>query len=186
MPLVLHGSANLGNSRPEVSRRGEPIGGIFAQTFDYVAKTGRQDLIFQYRHNAPNNRRIDPSPNNIIDLFILTRQYEEDYSNWVSDVTGTVDEPAAPTSEELRIEFNDLNNSKMVSDTLIFISDAIKPLFGAEATTELQATFKVVKNPNLNISDSQVKSDLIAAINDYFNINNWDFGETFYFTELST
>ena len=44
----------------------------------------------------------------------------------------------------------------------------------------------VVKNPNLNISDSQVKSDLIAAINDYFNINNWDFGETFYFTELST
>jgi len=157
-----------------------------AQTFDYVAKTGRQDLIFQYRHNAPNNRRIDPSPNNIIDLFILTRQYEEDYSNWVSDVTGTVDEPAAPTSEELRIEFNDLNNSKMVSDTLIFNSAAFKPLFGAEATTELQATFKVVKNPNLNISDSQVKSDLIAAINDYFNINNWDFGETFYFTELST
>lgn len=156
------------------------------QTTDYIAKVGRQDLIFQYTHNAPNNRRIDPSPNNIIDLFILTRQYEEDYSNWVQDVTGTVDEPARPTSEELRIEFNDLINFKMVSDTLIFNSAKFKPLFGAEAATELQATFKVVKNPNLNISDSQVKSDLIAAINTYFDINNWDFGESFYFTELST
>jgi len=27
---------------------------------------------------------------------------------------------------------------------------------------------------------------LISAINRYFSINNWDFGETFYFTELST
>jgi hypothetical protein len=30
-----------------------------------------------------------------------------------------------------------------------------------------------------------VKSKVIAAINDYFDINNWDFGESFYFSELS-
>jgi hypothetical protein len=26
---------------------------------------------------------------------------------------------------------------------------------------------------------------VIAAINTYFDLNNWDFGETFYFSELS-
>jgi hypothetical protein len=58
-------------------------------------------------------------------------------------------------------------------------------LFGAKANSNLQATFKVVKNPNVNISDNDVKSQVIAAINNYFDINNWDFGETFYFSELS-
>jgi len=156
-----------------------------AQSFDYVAKVGRQELYFQYTHNSPNNRRIDPSPNNIIDLFILTRQYEQDYKNWVSDITDTVEEPSQPTSEELRIEFIDLNDSKMLSDTLIFNSAEFKPLFGIEAASELQAIFKVVKNTTVDISDSQVKSRLIAAINTYFDINNWDFGETFFFSELS-
>ena len=157
-----------------------------AQSTSYVAKVGRQDIKFQYRHNSPNDRRIDPSPNNIIDLFILTRQYEQDYKNWISDVTNTISEPARPTSDELRIEFSSLNNTKMLSDSLIFNSAKFKPLFGAEAVTELQATFKVVKNPNVNTSDSKVKSKLISALNRYFDINNWDFGETFYFTELST
>ena len=161
-------------------------GRSIAESADYEAKVGRQGIYFQYTHNSPNNRRIDPSPNNIIDLFILTRQYESDYKNWVSDITNTVAEPAQPTSEELRIEFNALNESKMLSDTLIFNSAKFKPLFGIEAASELQAIFKVVKNASIDISDSQVKSKLIAAINTYFDINNWDFGETFYFTELSS
>jgi len=135
-------------------------GRSIAETTNYIAKVGRQDLMFQYRHNSPNNRRIDPSPNNIIDLFILTRQYEEDFTNWISDVTGTVEEPAKPTSEELRIEFNSLNDSKMLSDTLIFNSAKFKPLFGQEAETELQATFKVVKSANVSTSDSRIKSKI--------------------------
>jgi hypothetical protein len=60
-----------------------------------------------------------------------------------------------------------------------------KPLFGSKAAAALRATFKVIKNPNLTISDNEVKSQVIAAVNAYFDINNWDFGETFYFSELS-
>jgi len=60
-----------------------------------------------------------------------------------------------------------------------------KPLFGSKADASLRATFKVIKNPNSNISDNEVKSQVVAAINTYFDINNWDFGETFYFSELS-
>ena len=44
------------------------------EVFGYTAKVGRQDIYFQYRHNSPNYRRIDPSPNNIIDLYVLTKQ----------------------------------------------------------------------------------------------------------------
>ena len=58
-------------------------------------------------------------------------------------------------------------------------------MFGAKADTELQATFKIVKNTELGLSDSEIKSQVIEVINSYFNVNNWDFGDTFYFSELS-
>ena len=158
---------------------------ILNQVFDYTAKTGRQDLYFQYRHNSPNYRRIDPSPNNIIDLYLLTKQYAIDYTLWIRDSSGRIAEPVPPSAETLRLEFNELEKYKSISDTIIYNSARFKPIFGAKAQPNLQATFKVVKNPNIVISDNDVKSSVIAAINAYFDVSNWDFGETFYFSELS-
>lgn len=155
------------------------------EVFDYTAKVGRQDLYFQYRHNSPNYRRIDPSPNNIIDLYILTKQYADDYVAWIRDTSNTVQQPLATTGEELRLEFNSLENYKSVSDTIIYNSAKFKPIFGAKSAPSLQATFKVVKNPNVVISDNEIKTSVIAAINDYFDVGNWEFGESFYFSELS-
>jgi hypothetical protein len=152
----------------------------------YTAKIGRQDLYFQYRHNSPNYRRIDPSPNNIIDLYILKKQYATDYLAWIQDTSGKVKEPSTPTSEELSTEFSNLEKYKSISDTLIYNPVKFKPIFGAKAESSLRATFKVIKNPNVVVSDSDVKTSVIAAINNYFNLANWDFGETFYFSELST
>ena len=31
-----------------------------------------------------------------------------------------------------------------------------------------------------------IKTNIISAINQYFALENWDFGETFYFSELSS
>jgi hypothetical protein len=152
---------------------------------DYTAKVGRQDLYFQYRHNSPNYRRIDPSPNNIIDLYLLTKQYSTDYLAWIRDSSNTVEEPVTPTGEELSLEFNTLEKYKSISDTLIYNPAKFKPIFGAKASTSLQATFKVVKNPSVVVSDNDIKTSVIAAINSYFDVANWDFGETFYFSELS-
>jgi len=151
----------------------------------YTARFGRQSLYFQYRHNSPNNRRIDPSPNNIIDLYIMTQQYAIDYVAWAQDITGTIVEPTAPTSEELETNYSALDNYKAISDTIIYNPAAFKPLFGSKADPTLQATFKVVKNPNVVVSDNDIKTSVIAAINQYFDIANWDFGETFYFSELA-
>ena len=153
---------------------------------DYLARTGRQDLYFQYRHNAPSNRRIDPSPNNLIDLYILTKEYETLYTTWALDKTGRVPEPTRPNSETLRLDYATLENFKSISDAIIYNSAKFKPLFGSKARPELQATFKVIKNPNISLSDSEIRSQVLASIDNYFQTTNWDFGETFYFTELAT
>ena len=51
--------------------------------------------------------------------------------------------------------------------------------------TSLQATFKVVTNPDVVTNNNDIKSRVIEAINIYFNLDNWEFGESFYFSELS-
>lgn len=151
----------------------------------YLVQYGRQNLYFQYRHAAPSNRRIDPSPNNIVDLYVLTKQYASDYRAWITDATGRVNEPLIPTTEELQLAYSDLENYKTISDTLIYQSARFKPLFGDKADPQLRATFKVVKNSNIVISDNDIKASVISAINRYFEISNWDFGESFFFSELS-
>jgi hypothetical protein len=115
----------------------------------------------------------------------LTKEYSDQYFSYIQDTSNKVSEPSAPTNEELKTNFGSIENFKSISDSIIYNTATFKPLFGAKANSNLQATFKVVKNPNVNISDNDVKSQVIAAINNYFDINNWDFGETFYFSELS-
>ena len=157
---------------------------------DYISRVGRQKLYFQYRHNSPNDRRIDPSPNNIMDLFILTKQYSEDYLAYIRDTSNTLTEPQVPYSDDLKIAYGSgstsLENYKALSDTIVYNSGSFKPVFGTKAPLALRAMFKVVKNPNVVISDNDVKTSVISAINTFFDTNNWDFGETFYFSELST
>ena len=157
----------------------------YIEVYDYIAKQGRGDLYFQYRHNSPGYRRIDPSPNNIVDLFMLPRSYATDYQNWIRDVTNMIVEPVPPTTEQLKLEYSELENYKAISDTIIFNSAKFKPLFGSKASASLQATFKIVKNTAINVSDNDIKSSVVNAINTYFSIENWDFGESFYFSELS-
>lgn len=151
----------------------------------YIAKLGRQDLAFQYRHNSPSSRRIDPSSTNISDIYLLTASYEKDYRNWIQDTSNTAVKPAEPTVQELSTEFSSLNDVKSISDTIVFNSAKFKLLFGTKAPSNLQATFKVIKNSSINISDNDIKTSVIDAINEYFDITNWEFGETFYFSELS-
>lgn len=163
----------------------ESLGTSIVETTDYIARLGRQDLQFQYKHNAPNNRRIDPSPNNLIDFYILTKTYSNEYFAYITDTSGRVVEPVAPTIDELKTEFGSIEAFKTISDSIIYNPAVFKPLFGSKAPAALRATFKVIKNPNVNVSDNEIKSQVVAAINTYFDINNWDFGETFYFSELS-
>ena len=92
-----------------------------------------------------------------------------------------------PSSDSLFTNFNGaLAPIKSISDTIIYHPVKYKVLFGSNADSSLQATFKVVKNPDQVTNDADIKSRVIDAINLFFALDNWEFGDTFYFTELST
>ncbi len=151
----------------------------------YRAHVGRRDLKFQYIHNASVDRRIDPSVSNIIDLYLLTRAYDESFRIYLAG--GSTVEPEAPTTETLRVNFGSaLSSIKSISDEIIYHPVKYKILFGSKADEKLQATFKVVKNPSKTINDNDLKVRIISAINTFFDINNWDFGDRFYMSEMIT
>jgi len=152
---------------------------------DWIARTGRQALYFQYRHNSPLTNRIDPGTTNIIDLYVVTQSYYTAYQNWIKDTTGTVTEPDVPTIDELSTEYQGLNEYKMISDNIILNSVVFKPLFGPKAATTLQATIKVIRAQNSTASTSEIQSSVLTAMNEYFSIDKWGFGDTFYFSELA-
>ena len=58
-------------------------------------------------------------------------------------------------------------------------------MFGSKSSIDLQASFKIVKNAEVVVSDNDIKSRVLSAINEFFSLENWDFGDNFYFTELS-
>jgi len=152
--------------------------------YDYRAYVGRNDIKFQYVHASDENARIDPSSSNIIDTYLLTKQYDISFRQYLAGITTT--KPLPPSSDQLyRTYGKKINAIKSISDELIYHPVKYKVLFGDKAETDLQATFKIVKNKNRVINDNELKASVIDAINEYFSLENWDFGETFYWSELS-
>jgi hypothetical protein len=165
-----------------------PYTNTFGNTRDsskYIAYTGRSDLKFHYIHNSSEDRRIDPSKSNIIDIYLLTASYDKTYRTWL--LTGQGSEPLPPTIQSLSQTFgNSLESIKTISDEIIFQPVKYKVLFGKNANINLQATFKAVKNATRTVSDNELKAKILGAIQNFFVLENWDFGQTFYFSELST
>jgi len=152
---------------------------------EWLARTGRQSLYFQYRHNAPLTSRIDPGTTNIIDLYVVSQSYYTAYQNWLRDTTNTVPRPPIPTIDELNTAYQGLNDYKMISDNVIVNSVEFKPLFGPKAAKELQATIKVIRAADSTASESEIKNLVVTNLNNYFEIDKWDFGQTFFFSELA-
>jgi len=154
-------------------------------TGQYITRPGRQGLQFQYRHNSNNTTRIDPATTNIIDLYVVTQAYYTAYTNYIQDTTNTVPEPEKPTINELTQSYGQVNDFKMLTDSVILNSVAFQPLFGPKALPALRATIKVIRDSRTSASNSEIRSAVLTAMNNYFDINNWNFGDTFYFSELS-
>lgn len=151
----------------------------------YTVKTGRQGLYFQYKHISSETTRIDPGTSNIIDLYVVPQAYYTSYQNWIKDTTGTIIEPEKPTINALTQMYSDVNEYKMLTDSVVINSVKFKPLFGVKAVPQLRATIKVIKASTTTASDSEIKAAILNALNNYFSIDNWNFGDTFFFSELS-
>ena len=171
------------DSAEDVIKKYDSTTNTLSTTTDYRARKGRSSVSFQYKHHAGQETRIDPSVSNIVDVYLLERTYDNLFRIWLQD-GGT--KPQTSTADTLRINYSGtLNPLKSLSDQIIYHPVKYKILFGSNADEELQATFKVVKNPKTNVSDAVIKTRVIAAINEFFALDNWDFGDTFYFTELA-
>jgi len=169
----------------EVFKKYDSSLGTLTLITDYKAHIGRDKLKFQYVHAADDNTRIDPSSSNIIDTYLLTRTYDTSYRKYLDGTTIT--KPLTPSSDSLFQSYGaEINKIKSLSDEVIYHPVKYKVLFGANATLDLQSSFKIVKNPELVLNDNDIKSRVISAINEFFALENWEFGDIFYFSELST
>ena len=157
----------------------------FDISLDYKVFTGRDVLKFQYVHSADYETRIDPGLSNIIDLFVLSKQYDTEFRQWVSG--NLTAEPLAPSSDELYLTLApSLSSIKAISDEIIYHPVKYKILFGSKASLDVRASFKIIKNVEQPISDNEIKARVLSAINQFFSLENWEFGDSFYFSELST
>lgn len=145
---------------------------------------GRSDLNFAWFHYSPRYHLIDPAASNIIDTFIIQKGYYLGVKRWLEDPLAV--QPVAPTPLDLRLAYNYLTDNKMISDTLVLHPGRIKLIFGSKAIIPLQANFTVVRSSDTSMTDNQIKTIIVTAVRNFFDISLWEFGETFYFTELSS
>jgi len=150
----------------------------------YRREHGRTDLNFLWLHHTDQYNLVDPSPTNINDMFVITRSYYSEYARWLSgEIT---DEPAAPTPFELRSAYSSLLDNKMISDTVIMHPGLFKILIGEKSNPELRAKIKVVRSENRILTDNQLKIRIVNIVRKFFEVSQWEFGETFFYTELDT
>ncbi len=151
----------------------------------YKSQHGRSNLIFQWKHFADKNCRIDPSPSSIMDMYILTTQYANEVLDWKNTLNKTTDIPDPPTPGELKTTMESIIPYKSATDSIVFHSTKFKILFGNEADEKLRAVFKVNKTTNSIISDNEIKQKTIQYIDEFFDLDNWNFGDTFNFQQLA-
>ncbi|NJO58805.1 MAG: hypothetical protein HC836_10785 [Richelia sp. RM2_1_2] len=162
-----------------------PSNYIVLDAANYQYHIGRKDLNFLWKHITTKDQRIDPAITNIIDNLVMTTGYDSEYRLWLASGSSSDIEPAPPTSEQLDVEFATFDSYKMVSDEIIWRSAKYKPLFGEKAAEEYRARIKIVKVANTIVNDNEIKTQVINSINDFFAINNWDFGDSFFASELT-
>jgi hypothetical protein len=151
---------------------------------NYKAFVGRSGLKFHYVHVADSNYRIDPSASNIIDTYLLTRNYDTEVRKYLAG--GRATEPKPESNDQLFRNYGSaINAIKSISDEIVYHPVKYKILFGNKAKEDLQVKFKIVRNRDLVVNENELKADIIQAVDRFFAIENWDFGETFYFQELS-
>lgn len=147
-----------------------------------IDREGDEGLDFMWQHFSPHTNIIDPSVTNIHDAYLMTRGYYDNVINFIRGISGIA--PTAPTPLELRNSYGYLLDKKMLSDTVVLHPGRIKLLFGPLAEPQLRAKFKIVPSETGTLTNEKIKEEVLNVINTYFDIDNWDFGDTFYATKL--
>jgi hypothetical protein len=147
--------------------------------------TGRSNLKIQHNHVPLRDNRVDPTTTNIIDMFVLTSEYNNAYRTWVANGAKNTNVPMALTSYGIEQLMADIIAYKSVSDSIVFHPVTYKVIFGNGSDLRNKVTIRVTKADGTRVSDAEIRSRVIESINSYFEVANWDFGETFFFTDMA-
>ena len=157
------------------------------EAFDDIVTSGTSldDLRFEWTHVPDYNELIDPAFTNLIDVFTLSTTYDNKFRAYLKDTTGQVAKPVADTVTSLRSAFDDQTDRKAMSDSIVYRPANYKIIFGPKSDTEVRAKFRIVKMAGTKFTDNEIKNKVVDVIEQYFDPANWEFGESFYFTELA-
>lgn len=146
-------------------------------------ENGVYGVNYLWMHRTPRYHLVDPAASNIIDMFIVPRGVYTLQKQWLGDKLPA--QPDLPSSFQLRNDYGYLLQNKMISDTVVLHPGKLKVIIGKHANDVLKGTIKVIRSANRTLTGNQIKTVIVDIVNDYFDINKWEFGETFYFTELA-
>lgn len=147
---------------------------------------GRQGLKIQYNHVPLRDMRINPTTTNIIDMYVLTAQFNAEFRGWIAGGSRRGLRPIPPDSYTLSKQMSSVVPAKSISDSIVFHPVNFKVIFGVGSDLRNQVKIRVTKSDGTKISDAEIRSRVIQSINDYFSVDNWEFGETFYFTDMAS
>ena len=155
--------------------------------FESIVTTGTSlsNLRFEWTHVPDYNELIDPAFTNLIDVFTLSTTYDNKFRAYLKDTTGQIAKPVADTVTSLRSAFDDQTERKAMSDSIVYRPANYKIIFGPKSDTEVRAKFRIVKMAGAKFTDNEIKNKVVDVIEQYFDPANWEFGESFYFTELA-
>ena len=86
----------------------------------------------------------------------MSKPFDTAIRQWLRNNQSTT-RPVTPTIFDLEASYlENLNNFKSISDEVVINPGDYKLLFGPGADPELQAQFKIVKNPQTNVSDNTI------------------------------
>jgi hypothetical protein len=147
-------------------------------------ESGVYDINFLWLHRTPRYHLVDPATTNLIDMFVIPRGYYILQKRWLS---GKIeDKPEAPSAFQLRNDYGSWLQNKMISDTVILHPGKIKVIIGKHASDELKGVIKIIRTDSRALTGNQIKTKVVDIVNEYFDINNWEFGEPFYFSKLAS
>lgn len=150
------------------------------------AFNNEEPFMFEWKHFAPSDNRIDPSITNVIANYVLTAEYDNSIRAWLRGNRDVNNIPEPPTANTIRNSIGLIERNKMMSDQIVYVPARYKMLFGSQSEPQYQATFKVIKSAGSLVTDNEIKSKMLNAINEFFDISQWEFGDGFYFSELDS
>jgi hypothetical protein len=158
---------------------------IVAGNPQFARMIGRSGLNFLWQHFTQSFQLVDPAKTNIVDIYLITKQFFSDFMNWLSNPAATIDlMPPPPDYKDLQLAYSKYLGKGMLSDEIVLRPGRFKPIFGSKSRPELRAKIQLIVQTKTSAHQT-IKAEVVQLIREYFDLGRQDFGQTFFFSDLS-